>query len=108
EGRADPLRLELPRGSYSVVSTYHVPKSFEAESAAVLLGPMPAATSAQNAAARNRRRWRRIRAAAVVAVVAAAVTAILFQRGEIAPSPHGAPGAAPGLAGRSPIVVHPF
>ena len=27
EGRADPVRLDLPRGSYSVVSTYHVPKS---------------------------------------------------------------------------------
>jgi len=107
EGRADPVRLELPRGSYSVVSTYHVPKS-EAESAAVLLGPMPATPTAGNGAARNRRRWRRLRAAAVVAVIAAAVTAILFQRGEIATSPHDIPGAAPGLAGRSPIVVHPF
>ncbi|HXS81035.1 MAG TPA: hypothetical protein VN818_12145 [Gammaproteobacteria bacterium] len=108
EGRADPVRLDLPRGSYSVVSTYHVPQSSAAESAAVLLGPMPATSTAGNGAARNRRRWRRFRAAAVVAVIAASVTAILFQRGEIAPSPHEIPGAAPGLAGRSPIVVHPF
>jgi TolB-like protein len=69
---------------------------------------MPAASAAANRAARNRRRWRRIRGAAVVAVIAAAVTVILFQRGEIASSPHEIPGAAPGLAGRSPIVVHPF
>ena len=108
EGRDDPVRLELPRGSYFVVSTYHVPKSAEAEPAAVLLGPMPAATSAENAAARDRRRWRRIRSFAAVAVVAAALTVVLLQGGDIAGPVHTVPNAARGLVGRSPIVVEPF
>jgi adenylate cyclase len=106
EGRADPLRLELPRGSYSVVSTYHVPKS-EAEPAAVLPGPVSATPTAGNGA-RNRRRWRRIRSFAVVAVIAAAVTVFLLPPGEIATPVHNVPNAAPGPAGRSPIVVEPF
>jgi adenylate cyclase len=108
EGSGDPVRLELPRGSYSVVSSYHVPKSSEPEPAAVLLGPMPAPTSAESAAARTRRRWRRIRTAAVVAVVAASVTVFLLRPGEISAPAHTVPNAAPGLAGRSPIVVEPF
>ncbi len=109
EGSNDPIRLELPRGSYSVVSSYHAAKSAAAEPATVLLGPMPAATPAENAGARRRRRWRRIRASAVVAVIAAAVTVFVLQRGEIAAPPvHNVTNAAPGLAGRSPIVVEPF
>jgi TolB-like protein len=90
------------------VSSYHAAKSAAPEPATVLLGPMPTATPAENAAARSWRRWRRIRATAVVAVVAAAVTVFVLQRGEISAPVHNVSNAAPGLAGRSPIVVAPF
>jgi hypothetical protein len=56
EGRADSVRIELPRGSYNVTASYHP------SAADILLGPMPdSAAVADNEAARNRRRWRRIR-----------------------------------------------
>ena len=106
EGRDDPVRLDLPRGSYSVVTAYQVSKARDPEAAAVLLGPTPVVAPAADAAARNRRRWRRFRAAAVVAAVTASVTVILFQRGEVATVQHDS--AAQALAFRPPIVVQPF
>jgi adenylate cyclase len=107
EGRADPVRLELPRGSYSVVSTYHRTKE-ETEAAATALDSTRAATTLESAASRNRRAWRRARAFALVAALAAGITVILFQRGELANTPHDVPAAMVALAFRPPIVVEPF
>ncbi|HEX7238312.1 MAG TPA: hypothetical protein VF405_15195 [Gammaproteobacteria bacterium] len=106
EGRDDPVRLELPRGSYSVVTAYQAPKERDVAAATLLLGPTPVVESGEKAAAKNRRRWRRLRASALVAAVAASVTVVLLQRGEIATVEHDS--AAQALAFRPPIVVQPF
>ncbi|HVJ30350.1 MAG TPA: hypothetical protein VNA66_08610, partial [Gammaproteobacteria bacterium] len=107
-GRDDPVRLELPRGSYAVVSTYQAAKAGKAEAAAVLMGPTPAPTSRDAAAARNRRKWRRLRAVAAVALITASVTVLLYRGGEVAVKDHDSPPAAAALAFRPPIVVQPF
>jgi adenylate cyclase len=108
EGRDDPVRLELPRGGYAVVSNYHVPSTLEGQDATALLGGTPTgATPADNVAARRRRRWRRIRAVVASAVIAAVVTVVLLRRDDERTVEHDVP-AASGLAGRSAIVVHPF
>jgi adenylate cyclase len=107
EGRHDPVRLELPRGSYSVVASHKTAKPAEAEGAAVATEP-PAATPLEAAASRKRRKWRKLRAVAAVAVIAAAVTAFLFRGGEVANEEHETPAAAVALAFRPPIVVEPF
>ena len=107
EGRDDPVRLELPRGSYSVVSTYHAPRTADAE-VATEARSRAAETPAASAAARNRSRWRRIRTVAVVAAIIAGVAVIVWQRGEVARLEHGAPSTAAGLDGRPPIIVQPF
>jgi len=112
EGRDDPVRLELPRGSYSVVSTYQAAKAGEAEAAAVLMGPTPEPAAREAAAARSRRKWRRLRAVAVVAALAAVITAgisaLLFRGGQVANEEHVIPAAAIALAFRPPIVVQQF
>ncbi|HEY3518260.1 MAG TPA: hypothetical protein VGL98_14520, partial [Gammaproteobacteria bacterium] len=108
EGRDDPVRLELPRGSYAVVSTHQAAKAGEAEAAAVLMGPTPTPTGREAAAARNRRKWRRLRAIVAVAVIAAAVTVLLFRGGDVVVNEHETPPAARALAFRPPIVVQPF
>jgi adenylate cyclase len=108
EGRDDPVRIELPRGSYAVVSTYHDPKP-EAATAAVLLGPMPDERPAEDFTSRDRRRWRRIRTMVVLVAIAGGAAIILWQRGEVARLEHGgSTGAATGLDDRPPIVVEPF
>ena len=107
EGRDDPVRLELPRGSYSVVASHKTVKPAEPESAAVS-AESPAPAPLEAAAARKRRKWRRLRAVAAVAVIAAAVTAFLFRGGEVATEEHESPAAAIALAFRPPIVVQPF
>ena len=61
EGRDDPVRLELPRGRYYVVSTYHAPAPADAPAAAEVPDMAPGEAPVANAAARNRSRWRRIR-----------------------------------------------
>lgn len=101
EGRDDPVRIDLPRGSYQVVSSYHA-----ASSAAVLLGPMP--EHHEDAAARNRRRWRRIRAVLVAAVVFAGLLVIVLQQLELAPAGRPAAATALGADGTPTIVVTPF
>ena len=107
EGRDDPVRLELPRGSYSVVASHKTPKLAEREPAEVGTEP-PAPTPLEAAGARKRRKWRRLRAVAAVAVIAAAVTAFFFRGGEVANEEHVIPAAAIALAFRPPIVVQPF
>jgi adenylate cyclase len=106
EGRDDPIRLELPRGSYSVVATHKIAKPTEA-AAAALTTEVPA-RAPLDATARKRRKWRRLRAVAAVAVIAAAVTAFFFRGGEVANEEHQTPPAAIALAFRPPIVVQPF
>jgi adenylate cyclase len=107
EGRDDPVRLDLPRGSYSVVSSYHVGQAPEGQ-AAVPPEPMQAgAAAADHVATLNRRRWRRIRTAVAAAVIAATATVILLRRDEGGPPEHDVPPGA-GLGGRPAIVVHPF
>jgi adenylate cyclase len=110
EGRDDPVRIDLPRGSYSVVSTLSSARSHD-EPVAPASSAAPAASErpAVSDAAENRRRWRRIRSVVVAAVVLAGVAVIIFQQRETAPPPHDA--VAPvslGLAGSPPIVVLPF
>lgn len=105
EGRDDPVRIELPRGSYSVVSSYHGRRAAEMATAAVLLGPMP--EHSENEAARNRRRWRRIRAVLVAAVLLAGLAVIVLQQFELAPTTPPSARAA-GEDGTPPIVVMPF
>lgn len=104
EGRDDPVRIELPRGSYSVASSYH--GRHAAPSAAVLLGPMP--DQQENAAARNRRRWRRIRAVLVAAVILAGFAVIVVQQLDLDPAGPSATRAALAADGTPPIVVMPF
>jgi adenylate cyclase len=105
EGRDDPVRLELPRGSYSVVASYKTAKPADS---AVPADASAAAAPLEAAAARKRRKWRRLRAVAAVAVIAAAVTAFLFRGGEVATEEHEIPAAAIALAFRPPIVVQQF
>jgi adenylate cyclase len=66
EGRDDPIRLDLPRGGYSVVSAYRSAKAADAQASAGPLGAEQDAAPVNQTAARNRRVWRRIRAVAVV------------------------------------------
>jgi adenylate cyclase len=106
EGRDDPVRLDLPRGSYFVVSTYHgataAPAAAEPEAADLT----PAETPAASAAARNRSRWRRIRTVVVVGALLAGVAVIAWQRGEVTRLEHDVTATLPD--GRPPIVVTPF
>jgi adenylate cyclase len=105
EGRSDPLRIELPRGSYTVTSSYH-PSPAE-----VLLGPMPENTAEQNAAAHNRRRWRRIRSVLIAAVVLGVLAVVMLQQVELSRlTPNQAPTAQSRVArvGKPPIVVLAF
>ena len=86
EGRHDPVRLELPRGSYSVVATYH-PATPAAPAAVVRLEPTPGERRAENDAARNRRRWRRIRSVLVASVILAGLGVKKQQASTPAPAP---------------------
>ena len=108
EGRADPVRIDLPRGSYSIVSAF---SSANSQDAPATLPDAPAEVQrpVTSDAAQNRRRWRRIRSAVVAAVVLVGVAVIVFQRREVAPALHDAVAPiAPGLASGPPIVVLPF
>jgi len=107
EGRDDPVRLELPRGSYAVVASHKAAKPVEPDTAAAKTPPV-AAIALEAAAARKRRKWRRLRAVAAVAVIAAAITAFLFRGGEVKNEAHETPAVAIALAFRPPIVVQPF
>ena len=81
EGRDDAVRLDLPRGSDSVVSTYAVPPVAETvgEKAAA-----PATTAVDHAPVRKRSGWRRIRTAVVVAAVIVGGAIIVSQQREVA------------------------
>jgi adenylate cyclase len=107
EGRDDPVRIDLPRGSYSVVSAFantdDTPNPGDA-----LAEPPQTERPAASDAAENRRRWRRIRSVVVAAVVLAGVAVIVFQRREVVPPPHDAAPISVGLSGSPPIVVLPF
>jgi adenylate cyclase len=102
EGRNDPVRLELPRGSYSVVSTYAAPPIAETAEAAAA----PAETPVEQPPARPRSGWRRIRTAVVVAAVIVGGAIIVSQQREVARLEHEAP--PPGFDGRQPVAVLPF
>jgi adenylate cyclase len=105
EGRNDPVRIELPRGSYNVTSSYHPP------AAEVLLGPMPESAPVDNEAARNRRRWRRIRSVLIAAVLLGGVGVVLLQQLELsrlASDPVRAARSSVRIPGKQPIVVLPF
>lgn len=105
EGRNDAVRIELPRGSYSIAASYHPPP------AEVLLGPMPSSGVAeQGDSASNRRKWRRIRSV-LIAVVALAGLAFFWRQLEVARQSGTAPSAIAARersTGKPPIVVLPF
>jgi adenylate cyclase len=106
EGRDDPVRIDLPRGSYSVVSTL---SSARSQDVPVASAPAQGEPHTVSDAAENRRRWRRIRSVVVAAVMLVGAAVIVFQQREAAPPAHDA--VAPislGLAGSPPIVVLPF
>ena len=105
EGRDNPVRVELPRGSYTATSSYHP------SPADVLLGPMPESTAEEHAAARNRRRWRRIRSVLIAAVVLGVLGVVMLQQRELSRlTTSQAPTARTRVArpGKPPIVVLPF
>ena len=109
EGRDNPVRLELPRGSYSVVATYAARNAPLTPAAAdILLGPMPAEQPAENEAARNRRRWRRIRSVLVATVILAGLGVIVFQQYEVSRLGSAPPTATTGDGGKPPLVVQAF
>jgi adenylate cyclase len=104
EGRNDPVRIELPRGSYTVTSSYHPPP------AEVLLGPMPS-TAPDTDAARNRRRWRRVRSVLIAAVLLGGLAVVFVQQLELSRLATNASPAAQsraGAPGKPPILVLPF
>jgi adenylate cyclase len=107
EGRENPVRLELPRGSYAVVGSYHT-VGVPSTAADVLLGPMPSESHAENETARNRRRWRRVRALLVTTVILAGLGVIVFQQFQASRVGLSAPAAAAGSRGKPPLVVLPF
>jgi adenylate cyclase len=109
EGRDDPVRIDLPRGSYSIVSAFANTDNNAPIPAAASVASPQSERPAVSDAAENRRRWRRIRSVVVAAVMLAGVAVIVFQRREGALPAHDA--VAPislGLAGSPPIVVQPF
>ncbi len=108
EGRDDPVRLDLPRGSYFVVSTYHGSAVAAAAAASEAADPTPAEPAAENASARNRSRWRRIRTLVVAAALLAGVAVIVSQRREVARLEHDVTSHAVLPDGRPPIIVQPF
>ncbi len=110
EGRDDPVRLELPRGSYSVVSTYARASTDASMAADTQLGPTSAQRPAENEAARNRRRWRRIRSVLVATVILTGLGVIVFQQLQVSRLGRTAPAAAVAAsnAGKPPLVVLPF
>ena len=108
EGRDDPVRLELPRGGYSVVSTYHGSAAAAAVDAAAAAGAAPAARAVVNPAVRNRSRWRRLRTVIVAAALLAGAAVIVSQRREVARLEHDVDSSAAFPDGRPPIVVQPF
>jgi TolB-like protein len=104
EGRADAVRIELPRGSYSTVASYHPPP------AEVLLGPMPSATAEQSDSASNRRKWRRIRSVLIALVVLAGL-GVFWRQLEVTRETANVLSPATvreRTAGKPPIVVLPF
>ena len=109
EGRDDPVRLELPRGSYSVVSAYTARTAPVTNAAAdILLGPMPTEQPDGNESARNRRRWRRIRSVLVASVILAGLGVIVLQQFEVSRLGSAAPTAVASDVGKPPLVVLPF
>jgi adenylate cyclase len=103
EGSTDPVRIDLPRGSYCVTSTYHPPP------AEVSQGPMPSVPDERNSA-RNRRRWRRVRSVLIAAVVLAGLGVVTLQQLEMRRlTSESAPVEAHArVFGKPPLVVLPF
>ncbi len=108
EGRDDPVRLDLPRGRYFVVSTYHGATAAPAAAAAEAPDPPPAETLVASAAARNRSRWRRIRTVVVVGALLAGVAVIAWQRGEVTRLEHDGTSTQALPDGRPTVIVQPF
>jgi adenylate cyclase len=105
EGCNDPVRIELPRGSYNIVASYHSPPT------EVLLGPMSQIPPEQSDLASNRRRWRRVRSVLIAAVALAGLGAIILQQLEVSRVTANAPPertARERSSGKPPIVVLPF
>jgi len=108
EGQDDAVRIELPRGAYSVAWTYA-----RRDDRNAALGPaltadaLPAGPAGH---ARRRRRWRRIRTLILAGVILIAFAIIVLQQREFSRlTPARYPTFAEVLAqGRAPVVVLPF
>lgn len=107
EGKNDPLRIDLPRGAYSIAAAYAAPALAEP--------PTEPESSARAASAQPvpspRRHWRRVRALLVASVILAALGVVVLQQIRGSRAPRGAePSRAETLVagGRPPIVVLPF
>jgi adenylate cyclase len=111
EGRDDPVRIELPRGSYAVVTKYHA--SSQAADVAGATGEpasIPAQAASENDTARARRLWRRFRTVVLAAAVVVGAVAIFWRPRGVAPPPERADTSfvERGVAGRPSILVVPF
>jgi len=106
EGQQDPVRIELPRGSYAVVWSYA--KQADGRGSAPSAAADGAVPVAQPSV-RNRRRRRRIRALLVATVILVGFGVIVWQEREFSRLARDYPTFAEALAqGRPPIVVVPF
>jgi len=107
EGQDDAVRIELPRGAYSVAWT------LRRDDRNAALGPALTAdtlTAGPAGHVRRRRRWRRIRTLILAGVILIAFAIIVLQQREFSRlTPARYPTFAEVLAqGRAPVVVLPF
>jgi TolB-like protein len=105
EGQDAAVRIELPRGGYSVAWTYARRNDVNGT-----LATAPAAHGPPAAQARSRRRWRRIRTLILAAAILIAFGIIVLQQREFSRlTPAAFPTFAEALAqGRAPVMVLPF
>ncbi|HVY65117.1 MAG TPA: hypothetical protein VHH11_09880 [Gammaproteobacteria bacterium] len=107
EGQRDPLRAELPRGSYSVVWS-HAPLE---PGPKVVIVPPPSTQAAPAARAEASAKWRRRQRAALLGALLVATASVVVVR-ELEPSRDAADrGAVPqamATDGKPAIVVQPF
>src|SRR6185295_13107630 len=106
EGKGDELRVDLPRGGYSVVWSYPAPAEMPVDPASAPATPSPITA----AATQPRRRRRRLRAWVIAALLVALSALVVVQQWRLSSSTNDYPTLADALArsAKPPIVVVPF